>query len=200
MAQSLTGKTIADTYIYLLRVNADDSTLGEYNAAPYSLSTGVGDPYPIFFNKERILIGLSAAIPNASLDVRPGGNSAGDIECVKLRIAETSNIGTVSDTDLLKLSTNLLTVTGEVTTTSNVSVGGKLVVTGESTFNGVINLGDTVADTLNLTALIESNLVPTGARNLGSDANQWTDLYITGNANIDSLVADTANIDAGNID
>jgi len=200
MAQALTGKTIADTYIYLVRVNADDSTLGEYNAAPYSLSTGVGDPYPIFFNKERILIGLSAAVPNASLDVRPGGNSLGDIECVKLRVAETGNIGTVSDADLLKLSTNLLTVTGEVTTTSNVNVGGNLVVTGESTFNGVINLGDTVADTLDISALIESNLIPTGVRNLGSDANQWNDLYITGTANIDSLVADTANIDGGNID
>lgn len=199
MAQSLTGKTIADTYKFLLRVNADDSTLAAYNSAPYSLATGAGDPYPIFFNQERVLIGAIAAVPNASLDVRQGGSSDGDIECVKLRIKEAGTIGTTSDVDLLQLSTGLLKVNGEITTTSNVNVGGNLVVTGESTFNGVINLGDTVADTLNLTALIESNLIPTGSRNLGSDANQWNDLYITGTANIDSLVADTVAISAGSI-
>jgi hypothetical protein len=35
---------------------------------------------------------------------------------------------------------------------------------------------------------------------LGSATNQWKDLYIDGTANIDSLVADTADINAGTID
>ena len=36
--------------------------------------------------------------------------------------------------------------------------------------------------------------------NLGSANQQFKDLFIDGTANIDSLVADTANIDAGTID
>tara|TARA_R100000808_G_C2154717_1_gene165956 strand:+ start:1602 stop:5804 length:4203 start_codon:yes stop_codon:yes gene_type:complete len=203
MAQSLTGKTIADTYIYLLRVNADDSTLGEYNAAPYSISTGVGDPYPIFFNKERVLIAGTSVAPNASLDVRAFGSSAGDIECVKLRISETGTIGTTSDTDLIKLSSNLVTVNGVITTTSNVNVGGNLVVTGTSTFNGgTITIGDATSDKLVLGASIDSSIIPDddGTYNLGSSTKEWNNIYIDGTAYVDSLEADTVNIDGGNID
>ncbi len=36
--------------------------------------------------------------------------------------------------------------------------------------------------------------------NLGSSSQEWRNLYIDGTANIDSLVADTADINAGTID
>ena len=41
---------------------------------------------------------------------------------------------------------------------------------------------------------------PDGSRDLGADTLEWRDLFIDGTANIDSLVADTADINAGTID
>ena len=51
-------------------------------------------------------------------------------------------------------------------------------------------------------ATIEGNVLPASddAYDLGSSAAQWKDLYIDGTANIDSLVADTADINGGTAD
>lgn len=80
--------------------------------------------------------------------------------------------------------------------TSNVDITGTLTV------DGSLTLGDDVAtDTMALNAAITTNLIPSaGTENLGSSGNQWNDLYIDGTANIDSLVADTADINGGTID
>ena len=56
MAYALTGKTIADTYVYLLRINQQDSTLGEFNSAPYGVCSGAGGAWPLWANKEIIAI------------------------------------------------------------------------------------------------------------------------------------------------
>ena len=65
-----------------------------------------------------------------------------------------------------------------------------------------MTMGDDVAtDTIAVNAAITTNLIPSaGTENLGSSDNEWNDLYIDGTANIDSLVADTADINAGTID
>jgi len=83
-----------------------------------------------------------------------------------------------------------------VNATSNVDITGTLTVDGNMT------MGDDVAvDTMAVNAAITTNLIPSaGTENLGSSDNQWNDLYIDGTANIDSLVADTADIDGGTID
>tara|TARA_B110000858_G_scaffold118916_1_gene135749 strand:- start:9007 stop:10428 length:1422 start_codon:yes stop_codon:yes gene_type:complete len=83
-----------------------------------------------------------------------------------------------------------------INATSNVDVTGTLTV------DGSLTLGDDVAaDTVAVNAAITTNLIPSaGTENLGSSDNQWNDLYIDGTANIDSLVADTADINGGTID
>ena len=71
-----------------------------------------------------------------------------------------------------------------------------LSVTGNTT------LGDAATDTVTVTADVASNLIPSadGTYNLGASGSEWQDLYIDGTANIDSLVADTADINGGSVD
>ena len=61
--------------------------------------------------------------------------------------------------------------------------------------------GDVIANNISSTSY-NSDIIPDtdDAYDLGSVTNEWKDLYIDGVANIDSLVADTADIDAGTID
>jgi hypothetical protein len=72
-------------------------------------------------------------------------------------------------------------------------------ITANLTVNGNTTLGDAAADTVTVTANVASNFIPSvdNTYDLGSSSKEWKDLYITGTANIDSLVADTAAISAG---
>jgi len=67
---------------------------------------------------------------------------------------------------------------------------------------GNVDLGNATSDTITATGRFDSDLVPStdNARDLGTSSLQWKDLHINGTANIDSLVADTVNIDGGAID
>ena len=89
-----------------------------------------------------------------------------------------------------------------VTTTGDVSVGGNLTVTGNATISGTLTFGDADTDSITLNAEIASDVIPDvdGTYDLGSATKEWQDLYIDGTANIDSLVADTADINSGTID
>ena len=69
--------------------------------------------------------------------------------------------------------------------------------------NGDVTLGSNAStDILSITAKITGDLIPTanGSYDLGSDALEWEDLWIEGTANIDSLVANTADINGGTVD
>jgi hypothetical protein len=111
----------------------------------------------------------------------------------------------VTDSDV-DLGTSSLyfknTYTDTVTTTGNVTVGGNLTVTGNATISGNLTFGDADTDSINLAAEIDSDIIPNtdGTYDLGSATKEWQDLYIDGTANIDSLVADTADINGGTID
>ena len=90
-----------------------------------------------------------------------------------------------------------------ITTTGNVAVGGNLTVTGTTTFNGgTLTLGDADTDNIVFGGEVDSNIIPDddGTYDLGSSSKEWKDLFIDGTANIDSLVADTADINGGTID
>src|SRR5210317_569320 len=89
-----------------------------------------------------------------------------------------------------------------VTTTGNVSIGGDLTVTGNATIAGNLTFCDAATDTVAFSADVASDLLPSvdGTYDLGAVGSEWQDLYIDGTANIDSLVADTADINAGTID
>ena len=108
--------------------------------------------------------------------------------------------GTVK-TDILTVD-ETSTFTGNVTASANLSVGGNLTVTGNATINGNLTFGDAATDTVAFGADINSNIVPDvdNTYDLGSSTQEWRNLYVDGTANIDSLVADTADINAGTID
>ena len=111
----------------------------------------------------------------------------------------------VTDSDIDLGTTSLRfkdTYTGTITTTGNSNIGGNLTVTGNATISGNLTFGDADTDSINLAAEIDSNIVPNtdDTYDLGTSTKQWKDLYIDGTANIDSLVADTADINGGTID
>ena len=89
-----------------------------------------------------------------------------------------------------------------VTTTGDVAIGGNLTVTGNATISGNLTFGDADTDSITLTADVASHITPDtdDTYDLGSSTKEWRNLYIDGTANIDSLVADTADINAGSID
>jgi cytoskeletal protein CcmA (bactofilin family) len=89
-----------------------------------------------------------------------------------------------------------------ITTTGNVAVGGNLTVTGNATISGNLTFGDAASDTVAFSADVASNLLPSADNtyDIGASGSEWKDLYIDGTANIDSLVADTADINGGTID
>jgi hypothetical protein len=95
-----------------------------------------------------------------------------------------------------------LGVTGATTLSNNLTVSGTTTVAGATTLNGNTTIGNASSDTVTVTAQVSSDLVPSSdnARDLGSSSKEWKDLYIDGTANIDSLVADTADINGGSID
>ena len=89
-----------------------------------------------------------------------------------------------------------------LTTSSNVTVGGNLTVTGNAVINGNLTFGDAATDTVAFGADVNSHFIPDidNTYDLGSSTQEWRNLYIDGTANIDSLVADTADINGGTLD
>ena len=90
-------------------------------------------------------------------------------------------------------------------TIDGANIGAAVAGTGRFTTlttTGNVTLGDSASDTVTITADIASNLIPSvdNLYNLGGIGAEWNDLYIDGTANIDSLVADTADINGGTID
>jgi hypothetical protein len=75
---------------------------------------------------------------------------------------------------------------------NDVAITGTLSAQGVVSFNGDVNLGDASSDTVTVTGQFDSDLVPStdGARDLGSSAKEWKDLYIDGVAYVDDLRAD----------
>ena len=111
----------------------------------------------------------------------------------------------VTDSDIDLGTTSLRfkdTYTDTITTTGNATIGGNLTVTGNATISGNLTFGDADTDSINLAAEIDSHIVPNtdGTYDLGTTTKEWRNLYIDGTANIDSLVADTADINGGTID
>jgi len=108
-----------------------------------------------------------------------------------------------SGATIIELGTNPTSVTtGAITASGNVTVGGNLSVTGNATISGNLTFGDADTDSIALNADVNSNILPNtdDTYDLGSATKEWRNLYIDGTANIDSLVADTADINGGTVD
>jgi hypothetical protein len=122
-------------------------------------------------------------------------------------VTSVSGTGTVSG----------ISLSGTVTTTGNLTLGGTLDLSSPPTIgnttpntgvfttltvNDNTTLGSSNTDTINFVGRINSDFDPAtdNTYDLGRVGHEWRNLYIDGTANIDSLIADTADINAGTID
>ena len=122
-------------------------------------------------------------------------------------VTSVSGTGTVSG----------ISLSGTVTSSGNLTLGGTLDLSSPPTIGNTApntgrfttltvddntTLGSSNTDTVTFTARINSDFDPAtdNAFDLGRVGHEWRNLYIDGTANIDSLVADTADINAGTID
>ena len=153
---------------------------------------------------EQLRIQDGAIVPVTNNDIDLGTSS---LEFKDLFLDGTAHIDTL-DVDVNATVAGTLgvtgasTLTGNVTATNDLSVGGNLTVTGNATIAGNLTFGDAATDTVAFSADVASNLLPSvdNTYDLGAAGSEWKDLYIDGTANIDSLVADTADINGGTID
>jgi hypothetical protein len=110
----------------------------------------------------------------------------------------TDNAVARFDTTTGKLIQNSLVIIGDTG-----SVTGVNALTAESlTVNNNATFGTSNSDTINFVGRVNSDFDPAtdNTYDLGRVGHEWRDLYIDGTANIDSLIADTADINAGTID
>jgi hypothetical protein len=100
-------------------------------------------------------------------------------------------------------------VVTNLTGTASININGTVGATTPSTgvFTGLTvndnsTLGSSNSDTVNFNARVASDINPAtdNTYDLGVTGHEWRNLNIDGTANIDSLVADTADIDGGTID
>jgi hypothetical protein len=122
-------------------------------------------------------------------------------------VTSVSGTGTVSG----------ISLSGTVTSSGNLTLGGTLDLSSPPTIGNTApntgrfttltvddntTLGSSNTDTVTFTARINSDFEPAtdNAYDLGRTGHEWRNLYIDGTANIDSLIADTADINAGTID
>jgi hypothetical protein len=122
-------------------------------------------------------------------------------------VTSVSGTGTVSG----------ISLSGTVTSSGNLTLGGTLDLSAPPTIGNTTpntgrftnltvddntTLGTSNTDDVIFNARIASEFTPAtdNAFDLGSSGREWRDLFIDGTANIDSLVADTADINAGTID
>ena len=88
---------------------------------------------------------------------------------------------------------------GDVTLGANLDIGGNLVVTGTTTFNGgTLTLGDANTDNIVFGGEVDSNIIPDddNTYDLGSSSKEWKDIYIDGVAYVDAINFDGTAISA----
>jgi hypothetical protein len=123
---------------------------------------------------------------------------AGRTGAVVLSNTDISGLGTMSTQNANSVAITGGTINGTTigATTASTGIFTTLTINDNSTF------GSSNTDTVTFTARINSDFDPAtdNAYDLGRVGHEWRNLYIDGTANIDSLIADTADINAGTID
>ena len=122
-------------------------------------------------------------------------------------VTSVSGTGTVSGISLsgTVTSSGSLTLGGTLNLSSPPTIGNTAPNTGRFTTLTVddnTTFGTSNSDTVDFNARIASDFEPAtdNAFDLGRVGHEWRNLFIDGTANIDSLIADTADINAGSID
>jgi len=190
-ANIATGAVI-DAADFNAEYNAIEGAFNASTGHTHDGSTGNGPPIEN--------LGPSADLVVTSSVVRPKVDNTYDLGTSAIEWKDGFFDGTLK-TDVLTVD-ETSTFTGIVTTTTDVNVGGALDVTGSLTVDGSLTLGNTTADNLVINARVDSSLIPDNdnAFDLGAVGLEWRNLYIDSTANIDSLVANTADINGGSID
>jgi hypothetical protein len=178
MPTNLTGSTIAATYDQLLHVD------GGPEATLKTVYSGDG-------TATGLKIGVSSAgVGNISLsgNIISTTNTNGDLSL-------TPN-GTGS------VAIGKVAITGG--TINGATIGGTTRAAGNFTTlnaNGNVVLGDATSDTITATARFASDLVPSAnnARDLGTSALKWRNLWIDGTATMGLVNVDNIRIDANTI-
>lgn len=100
----------------------------------------------------------------------------------------------------ISLASPLISVDIDSGSIDNTTIGANSAAAG--TFSALSCSGSVSLGTASITVGFSSNLIPTvdDMLDLGAAGAEWRNLYIDGMANIDSLVANTANINGGTID
>jgi len=126
---------------------------------------------------------ISTSDSNGNLDLTPNGT--GSVVIAKADI----NGGAIDGTAIGAASAS----TGAFSTISASS---------QTDLNGDMNFGNATSDTISFVGRVDTDFLPSadGAVDLGSSTQEWRNLYIDGTANIDALVADSVDINGGNID
>jgi hypothetical protein len=123
---------------------------------------------------------------------------AGKFGEVTLSNTDISGLGTMSTQNANSVAITGGTINGTTigATTASTGIFTTLTINDNSTF------GTSNSDTINFVGRINSDFDPAtdNTYDLGRVGHEWRDLYIDGTANIDSLIADTADINAGTID
>jgi len=190
-ANIATGAVI-DAADFNAEYNAIEAAFNASTGHTHDGSTGNGPPIEN--------LGPSADLVVTSSVVRPKVDNTYDLGTSAIEWKDGFFDGTLK-TDVLTVD-ETSTFTGNVTTVADVAIGGNLTVTGNATISGNLTFGDADTDSINLAAEIDSHVIPNtdNTYDLGSSLKEWRNLYIDGTANIDSLVANTADINGGSID
>ena len=132
---------------------------------------------------------------------------ATNLEVTNLKAKDGTAAGSIAD------STGVVTIGSSVLTTTDINggtidgtpIGANSASTGAFTTlssTGNTTIGSDASDTVTVNADVASSLIPSAddTHDLGAVGSEWRDLYVDGTANIDSLIADTADINGGTID
>jgi len=178
---------------------------------PSILGAGVADALKVAINTALGFVRLDASARLPAVDGSQLTNlpNTGGVTSITGTANEITVTGTTTPTLSLP---SALTFTGKTVTGGtftegafNGTVGATTPTTGVFTgltVNDNSTLGSNNSDTVNFNARVASDINPAtdNLYDLGVTGHEWRNLNIDGTANIDSLVADTADIDGGTID
>ena len=139
-------------------------------------------------------ISTLAFVDSTQLKVSGISTFTGAIDANGGATIDNIQIGVTGNNEIDTASGNLTidSAGGTVAVDDNLTVSGDATVTGGLVANGNVDLGNATSDTITATGRFDSDLVPStdGARDLGTSALEWKDLFLDGTAHVDTLDVD----------
>ena len=191
-ANNIANGNVIDADDFDAEYNAIEGAFNPTTGHSHDGSAGEGAPITKVGPAQNLVVSGTSAIPSVTNTMDLGAETAA--------FKDAWFTGEVNSESLTV--TNAATISGTLTTGSNVSIAGNLNVTGNATIEGNLTFGNAATDTVTFSADVSSNVLPetTGAYNLGSATQEWHDLHLDGTANVNSVVANTVDLNGGTID